>query len=580
MRRPWWVLLGGSRRRDERGFAAVLVALLFPVVFLACAALSVDTARWYVEAENVQSAVDAAALAGVVWMPGDFDNAKSAALAVAKNNGFDAASPDLTVRVEHGEKASQLKVTISSRISNAFGSAIGTPTTVVSRSAVADYAGGLSMGSPCNDFGSDPDSAAAGGVSTNCSDAGDFWANVGGPKSDKGSGDAYQNGACPSKYDGCTAAGGTNTDYDANGYIYEVTVAKPVSNFRLEAFDPALIHVGDHCEDSALTGASSLSVTDSVVADPTTRYVSGDGKYCTGDNSFDASSKALGFNNQVNTSFTVRSMAPDSDPSRPLTWPILNTSTCPGAKTYRGYNGRTQSFKDSNGNVTTDMSANVPLKSVLNPNDPGYQKDVADTFRRWVTLCSNSSVQAGTTLAIQVKTNGLGFDLAAGHNRFALRAYSATSPSSNNDIAISAFNKMAVYANVKNGSSRFFLTRLPSSAAGQMLNVSLFDIGDLGGATGTLKFVAPAESNITFTNCRAVGKVNGTVSDCQFTADSTFNGRWQSVYIPIPSNYTCSDALATGCWVKLYYDFPLAGSPNDTTSWAASVDGQPVRLVQ
>ena len=561
MRPPWWVLLGGSRRRDERGFAAVLVALLFPVVFLACAALSVDTARWYVEAENVQSAVDAAALAGVVWMPGDFDNAKSAALAVAKNNGFDAASPNLTVRVEHGEKASQLKVTISSRISNAFGSAIGTPTTVVSRSAVADYAGGLSMGSPCNDFGSDPDSAAAGGVSTNCSDAGDFWANVGGPKSDKGSGDAYQNGACPSKYDGCTAAGGTNTDYDPNGYLYEVTVAKAVSNFRLEAFDPALIHVGDHCA-SNLSGAAGLSAANTPgVADPATRYVSGDGKYCTGDNAFAASNDAtLGFTNQVNTSFTVRAMGSDSDPSRPLTWPAMDTSTCPGARTYPGYDG--------------------PLKTALDVSSPGYQKDVADTFRRWVTLCSNSSVQAGTTLAIQVKTNGLGFDLAAGHNRFALRAYSATSPSSNNDIAISAFNKMAVYANVKNGSSRFFLTRLPSSAAGQMLNVSLFDIGDLGGASGTLKFVAPAESGITFSNCRAAGKVTGTVPDCTFTANSTFNGRWQQVYIPIPGNYTCSDALATGCWVKLYYDFPLAGSPNDTTSWAASVDGQPVRLVQ
>jgi Flp pilus assembly protein TadG len=561
MRRARWTRPGTTRRRDERGFAAVLVALLFPVVFLAGAALSVDTARWYVEAEHVQAAADAAALGGVVWMPGDFDSAKTTALAIAKNNGYDAASPNITVQVAHGEKASQLKVTISSRITNAFGSAIGTPTTAVSRSAVADYAGGLSMGSPCNDFGSDPDSSTAGGTSTNCSNAGDFWANVGGPKSDKGSGDAYQNGACPSKYDGCTAAGGTNTDYDPNGYIYEVTVAQAVSSFRLEAFDPALIHVGDHCTAN-LGGAAALAAANTPgVTDPATRYVGGEGKYCTGDNAFGASNDAtLGFTNQVSTNFTVRYQGPDSDPSRPLTWPVMDASTCPGAKTYPGYDG--------------------PLATALDSSNAGYQKDVADTFRRWVTLCSNSSVAAGTTLAIQVKTNGLGFDAAAGHNRFALRAYSATSPSSNNDIAIAAFNKMAVFANVKNGSSRFFLSRVPSSAAGQMLNVSLFDIGDLGGATGTLTFVAPAESGITFSNCRAAGKVNGTVANCQFTADSTFNGKWQQVYIPIPSTYTCNDSSATGCWVKLYYDFPTAGSPNDTTSWASSVDGQPVRLVQ
>jgi Flp pilus assembly protein TadG len=551
----WPALL--RRGRDERGYVALLVAILLPVVFLSCAALSVDTARSYVEAERVQAAADAAALAGVVWMPADFGSARTTAMSVAKNNGFDDASPTVTVTVAHGEKASQLKVTVSSRITNAFGGALGTPTTVVSRSSTADYAGGLSMGSPCNDFGSDPDTSSA-VASTNCSNAGDFWANVGGPASTKASGDAYQNGGCAAGVDGCT--GSTNADYDPNGYIYTVTLAKAVTNLRLEIFDPAMIHVGDHCTAN-LSGASALAASATVVTDPATRYVSGDGRYCTGDTAFASSADAtLGYTNQVNTSFSVRSMAADSDPSRPLTWPLMSATACPGAKTYRGYDGA--------------------LKTALDKTNAGYRSDVAATFRRWVTLCSSSSLPAGTTLAVQVKTNGLGFDSAAGHNRFALRAYSSTSPTSNNDIAIAAFNKMAVYANVANGSSRFFLTRLPSSAAGQMLNVSLFDIGDLGGASGTLQFLAPSESGITFSNCRAVGKVNGTVANCQFTADSSFNGRWQNVYIPVPSSYHCSDASATGCWVKLYYNFPNASSPADTTSWSATVDGQPVRLIQ
>ncbi len=184
-----------------------------------------------------------------------------------------------------------------------------------------------------------------------------------------------------------------------------------------------------------------------------------------------------------------------------------------------------------------------------------------------------------TKFAIQVKTNGIGSDNGNGHNRFSLRGYSTSSSSAKDNISIAAFNKMAVYANVQSGSSRFFLTRVPSTAAGQTLNVSLFDIGDITG-TGTLTFVAPQESGITFGNCRTVGKLNGTDADCKFNVDSTFGGKWQSIYIPIPNTYTCSDDSATGCWVKLYYDLTGTTNAQDTTSWESSIDGDPVRLIQ
>ena len=91
-----------SRKRDERGYIATVVALLVPAVFLGCCALSVDMARWYVEAERVQRAADAAALAGVVWMPADFATAKTTALAEAKKNGYDDAAANVVVTVERG----------------------------------------------------------------------------------------------------------------------------------------------------------------------------------------------------------------------------------------------------------------------------------------------------------------------------------------------------------------------------------------------------------------------------------------------------------------------------------------------
>jgi len=99
---------------DDAGAIAVLVAILAPAL-LAVAAFSVDVARWYVEGVRLQKAADAAALAGVVFMPQDLPTATSTALRVAAMNGFTSG-----VTVTQGSRPSQLQVTIASRVSNSF----------------------------------------------------------------------------------------------------------------------------------------------------------------------------------------------------------------------------------------------------------------------------------------------------------------------------------------------------------------------------------------------------------------------------------------------------------------------------
>lgn len=98
------------------------------------------------------------------------------------------------------------------------------------------------MGSPCNEFGKDPSSASV--ASANCVGTGGFWANVGNRASLKRYGDAFQDGVCNGS-DGCSGA--TNNNYSPNGYFYTVTLAKPIANLTLEAFDPAFVAVGDVC---------------------------------------------------------------------------------------------------------------------------------------------------------------------------------------------------------------------------------------------------------------------------------------------------------------------------------------------
>ena len=64
------------------GFVAVFIALVL-VIMLMFAAFTVDFGSWYTRSAELKRAADAAALAGVVWMP-EFDQAQQYALATAK----------------------------------------------------------------------------------------------------------------------------------------------------------------------------------------------------------------------------------------------------------------------------------------------------------------------------------------------------------------------------------------------------------------------------------------------------------------------------------------------------------------
>ena len=84
------------RDDDEHGIVLVWFALLLTTI-LAMAAFSVDVGSWYYRASQIQRAADAAATAGVVWLPGDLANAQNTAKAAAKRNGLDC--DDATGRI-------------------------------------------------------------------------------------------------------------------------------------------------------------------------------------------------------------------------------------------------------------------------------------------------------------------------------------------------------------------------------------------------------------------------------------------------------------------------------------------------
>ena len=77
--------------------------------------------------------------------------------------------------------------------------------------------------------------------------------------------------------------------------------------------------------------------------------------------------------------------------------------------------------------------------------------------------------------------------------------------------------------------------------------------------------------------------VNGPLgSTCGISGatSSTYNGKIQTISVPIPSTYNCNSTQAGGCWVRVQLKLDSSGSTSDTTTWSASIDGDPVRVIK
>lgn len=197
------------RRRDERGVVIPLTAILL-VPLLIVSAFAIDLGAWYADASRMQRAADAAALAGVVWMP-DQPAAVIAAEAALERNGFvhgrDGVEVDIT-----SPGTRQLTVEITKNGQQWFSQlAIDAPE--LNRSGTAEYVLPVPLGSPDHRFGNDPLSSPA--FQPN------LWAAISAPFTFKGQGDIYAIKCGSGQGSGCNQTG---NEYDPNGYLYAIEV--------------------------------------------------------------------------------------------------------------------------------------------------------------------------------------------------------------------------------------------------------------------------------------------------------------------------------------------------------------------
>jgi len=573
--------------KGERGYVVIMSAIIM-LPLLAFAGFAVDIGSWYTYANRMQRAADAAALAGVVWMPND-ERAEAIALETAKANGFDDAAADIEVSVTPvGNR--RLRVLIEDDTVPMYFSSLFLSEVDISRQALAEYVQAVPMGSPDNTLGNNPDSWNTSGYTRPY-----YWLNVAGPNLEKHQGDRYTGNRCTGAtfISGCTSIGSTgqNLDYSDSGYFYRLNIdTKPASgDLSVQVFDPAFITAESSCSSGNLPADDSTWTTnattiynqgftgESSATAVRARYVRGNHQYCVPDRPLDVT----GSNPVPDTTYLLR--APDNTPFDNFDNPVV----C--SKTFSGYNE----------NV-------VPL---LNQSD-GYKDGTigrenmrfTEHFRRWTTLCSipwaqvsygDYLLQITTTADLSNPPSTLTtFDssvVSGGSNRYSLRAGFGTPGSSTYASGLSLFadGRLPIYVNVSDTSqvTSFWLARIVPEYAGQMLELELFDLAD--GASLTMQIVPPTDmtggpiGTCTFIRDDTPAPVTTTSSTCSTNATTgAFNGKVVTAQVPLPDTYNCNSGSDLGCWFKVSLDYANDATPTDQTTWTARVRGDPVRLVE
>jgi hypothetical protein len=141
-------LVTAPRRRAGTGQMLVLfVVSIF--VLMGITAIVVDVSWYWANSLRVQRAADAAALAGVVWLPGAPGSAYSTARAEAAKNGYPDGSGGVTVfPIKDAGNDRRLDVTISAPVDTFFMKIFGITSIQATRLSKAEFVLPVPMGSP------------------------------------------------------------------------------------------------------------------------------------------------------------------------------------------------------------------------------------------------------------------------------------------------------------------------------------------------------------------------------------------------------------------------------------------------
>ncbi|MBV9953090.1 MAG: Tad domain-containing protein [Acidimicrobiia bacterium] len=500
--------------------------LLVPLMLMA--ALAIDVGSWYVEAQQIQRAADAAALAGVTYMPDHFSDAQDKARDIAAKNGYVNGTNGVTVTATPvpGNRR-RLKVTITNPHVRTFFGSIVTKEISITRAATAEYVVPVPLGSPRNYLGTGDL-----GKSTTTFSPEYLWASINGYCTDSEQGDERA-----SFYSTATCSGATNENYSDLNYVYSVEL-------------------------------------------PTTRTYSTDvilfdGNYRDGGGNADDDNPGGQGQPAMNTTFTLyqpdATILDDTDNPR---MDSVTTGAC--SSTGAGHKG-TKTFAPD----TTEGGY------TFNPSSTNFTSSSS-----WWLLCTIPASAPGGRYLLRVSNQDEagGIDLTQGANNFSIVA-TPSSPQrlcdSRTDTTcpkVYANDYLSVRAASDQDTANFYLSEIGPEHKGKKVIITLWDPAEGGNSISIRK---PTGTNTwtnqtfdwTSTNATYPGATN--VSSIDVTG-TKFNGQLLTISFTLPTTYA---PPSDNDWWQIAYKFggtDARGNPitvSDRTTWSVSILGDPVHLV-
>jgi Flp pilus assembly protein TadG len=602
---------------SHRGQILVIFAGVFVVLLLMCA-LVVDLAWLWNNSLRIQRTADAAALAGVVYLPNDVPNAKGAAWKEATRNGYPDATAGITVTpTQDSVNLRRLSVKVTAPVQTFFLGVIGMNTVIISRRANAEFVLPVPMGSPLNYYGVGcldtntvaPDATGepactTGGNSnglsgvpnavagSNLTGAGapsqlnsqGFWGAVFTKGGDSRNGDAYS----PTNFSGGGGGGpGANSEYDPAGYGYGVDVPAGGGG-QVYVFDAV------HCGMPTLGSGRA-----------------GSGDEWTGNLGGSNPAPVTTYYNLWNTNNTPFNFGDDT---------LVYAS---GSLFERGINDSNASYVDQSGAHGTGAPQYTANGTTIRRCDQaaGVGSEAYPYHLKWwqipVTLAAGSyRLQITTTNVTLPPVGSSGFGGGTqpeasqpSANVGAANRFSLEVTSFGPNARVYGAGRMAAYTNMQAGTQSFYLAQIDAAAGrGKTLEIDLYDPGDVGGGAwlqvlnpdggtyspATFSFtsvskagtVGPSGTNVTCIETNRPGSAPGFAvpAGCPTIYDgsgSQFDSYWLRILIPLPATYGNAGLQPSGTpapgWWKIQYS---VGGGNDTTTWTVSIRGNPVHLIE
>lgn len=547
-------------------FAGGLLALL------GLSAIVIDVSWYWVNSLRVQRAADAAALAGVVSLPGDPATAVSTAVTAMLQNGYSVTNacvsggstptsvPGMCAKPDSVNNR-QLNVTVSEPVGTFFMRLLGIQSITATRTAKANYELPVPMGSPQAYYGVYQLCSVAGvclpepdAVSGTTPSQG-FFGAIEGEGTNRSTGDAYA-----TYYNGKPTL---NSDYKATGYDYTVVV--PSAGATVWIFDPTF------CATATKT---------------------------TGGGHAGAGDHWLGPNDPVAVSTYYQLWNTNNSPLDSSQWTVTADSGSMFANEFQV----DKSVTYGSATLTNYADQGTPsgaadCQAIANPAAGGHWHN------RWWPLASN--LAAGGTYFVRVMTsdpnNQAGNLNQSFENMFSIQV------TGGGGGRVYGGGKMATYASVDSGTQTFYLAQISQVlGAGKTMEIDLFDPGDVGqnawlqilspdggAANNYASFNWTADSNASSGHTSSGGNVSciqtyggstGVAAPAGCTTYSSggtfFQNSWVKILVPIPGTYGQTGLTPPGDpapgWWKIKY---TVQSANDTTTWVVSVLGNPVHLI-